>query len=109
MKQFDRIRVLLHEVQAAIRYTEFSLTLHAQQQMTSRYVRVSDIRDIILSAEAEIIEDYQDDPRGSSCLIFGKASGRVFHVHTSYPPEIVVITAYEPDPTKWEADFKTRK
>lgn len=101
--------VLLHEIQEAIRYTEFSLTLHAQQQMTARHLRVSDIRKILLAADAEIIEDYPGDPRGPSCLIYGKASGRVLHVHTSYPPEIVIITAYEPDPTKWEADCRTRK
>jgi len=99
----------LHKIHTAIRYSEFSLTLHAQQLMTTRHIPVSDIRETILSAEAEIIEDYPRDPRGPSCLIYGKASARALHVHISYPPEIVIITAYEPDPTKWEADYKTRK
>lgn len=101
--------VLLQQIQAAIRHAELSLTLHAQQQMTARHIRVSDVRETLLSAEAEIIEDYPGDPRGRSCLVYGKASGRVLHVHISYPPEIVVITAYKPDPTRWESDYKTRK
>jgi len=77
--------------------------------MTARHIRVSEIRETLLSAEAEIIEDYPRGPRGPSCLVYGKASARVLHVHISYPPEIVIITAYEPDPTKWEAYIKTRK
>lgn len=28
------------------------------------------------------------------------------NIHLSQPPGIVVITAYEPDPAKWEADLK---
>ncbi len=100
---------LLQRIQEAIRYAEFGLTLHAQQQMTTRRIRVSEVREALLSSNAETIEDYPGDPRGPSCLVYGEASGRVLHVHISYPPEIVVITAYRPDPTRWEADLKTRK
>jgi len=100
---------LLQQIQAAIRFTEFGLTLHAQQQMTARSIRVSEVRTTLLAADADIIEDYPEDSRGPSCLVYGTASDRTLHVHVSYPPEIVVITAYEPDPIKWELDLKTRK
>lgn len=100
---------LLRAIQIAIQGAELALTLHAQQQMTARRIKVSEVRGALVSPEAEVIEDYPDDPRGSSCLVYGTVANRVLHIHISYPPEIVVITAYEPDPTKWETDLKTRK
>ena len=100
---------LLREIQVAVRERELSITLHAQQQTTTRRIKISEVREALLSASAELIEDYPEDPRGSSCLVYGKTANRILHVHISYPPEIVVITAYEPDPAKWEADYKTRR
>lgn len=37
------------------------------------------------------------------------ASGRVLHLQVSYPPNVKVITAYEPSSDDWEADWKTRR
>jgi hypothetical protein len=100
---------LLEQIQASIRHVEFGLTLHAQQQITARRIKVSEIRTALLSDVTEVIEDYPEDPRGSSCLVYGKTTNRVLHVHISYPPEIVVITAYQPDPSRWTTELKTRK
>ncbi|MFQ5343158.1 MAG: DUF4258 domain-containing protein [Anaerolineae bacterium] len=100
---------LLQDIQAEVRRAGLSLTLHAQQQMTSRRIAVGEAREALLSADAEVIEDYPGDPRGPSCLVYGQAGGRVLHVHVSHPPGIVVITMYEPDPDKWEVDLRTRK
>jgi len=100
---------LLTEIQTALRSTELSITLHAQQQMTARRIEVREVREALQSQKAEVIEDYPEDPRGPSCLIFGKTTHHVLHAHISYPPEIVVITAYKPNPTRWETDLKTRR
>lgn len=57
----------------------------------------------------EIIEEYHDDKYSPSCLIYGKTEvGRDLHIQVSYPPSVVVITVYEPDPEEW-VDFKTRR
>lgn len=100
---------LLTEIQAAVKDTELALTLHALTRMTARRIAVSEVRNVLLSAEAEVIEDYPGDPRGPSCLVYGKTSKRILHVHVSHPPEIVVITAYQPDSVRWETDLKRRK
>ena len=100
---------LLVDIQAAVRDRELDITLHAQRQMISRHIKISEVRKALSSSDAEVIEDYPEDPRGSSCLVYGKTPGRLLHVHISHPPEIVVITAYVPDPAKWEFDLKTRK
>ena len=64
-------------------------------------------------ASGEIIEDYPDDQPYPSCLIFGRAqSGRPLHIVCAPVMDetlLIVITTYEPDPGKWEADFKKRK
>jgi hypothetical protein len=100
---------LLQQIQESLRQEEFSLTLHAQQQITARRIKVAEIRTALLSDNAEVIEDYPEDPRGSSCLVYGKIGEKVLHIHISHPPEIVVITAYEPDPDRWTLDLKQRK
>ena len=100
---------LLQQIQSAIQNSELSLTLHAQIQITARRIAIREIRQALFSVEAEVIEDYPEDQRGPSCLVYGKAGDRVLHIHLSQPPGIVVITAYEPDPARWEADLKTRK
>jgi len=58
-----------------------------------------------------IIEDYRDDPRGPSCLILGRAGDRPLHVVCGQLEErqILIITAYEPDPDEWESDWRTRR
>ena len=64
-------------------------------------------------ASGEIIEDYPDDQPYPSCLIFGRAqSGRPLHIVCAPVLDealLIIITTYEPDQAKWEADFKKRK
>lgn len=59
-----------------------------------------------------IIEPYPDDPRGASCLILGfTEKERPLHIVCGNldEDEILIITAYEPDPGEWKSDWKTRK
>ena len=60
----------------------------------------------------EIIEDYPDDPRGPSCVVFGLASdGRPVHLVIGLLPGgwVRFITVYVPDPARWEPGWKTRR
>ncbi|MBI3599418.1 MAG: DUF4258 domain-containing protein [Nitrospinae bacterium] len=59
-----------------------------------------------------IIETYPADPRGLSCLILGHTlEERPLHVVCGNieEEEILIITAYEPDPLEWKEDWKTRR
>lgn len=61
--------------------------------------------------EGEIIEDYEEDTRGHSCLMLGYGeTGRPIHV-VCVPKEnyLAVITAYIPGEAEWEEGFKKRK
>ena len=61
----------------------------------------------------EIIEEYREDIPYPSCLILGRTQpGRPLHVVCAPVPEegrLIIITAYQPDPTRWEADWRRRK
>ncbi len=57
-----------------------------------------------------IIEEYPDDYPFASCLILGRSNEKNLHVCASLDDGyIYIITAYIPDSTRWESDFKTRK
>ncbi len=84
---------------------------HALEQMnlSERMVNTRDVRDII--ENGEIIEEYTDDPRGPSCLVFGRTrEGRALHVVCAPKRDhLVVITAYSPSLIEWERDFRIRR
>jgi len=57
------------------------------------------------------VEDYPDDPRGHSCLLLGSGEGgRSIHVVCA-PREdyLAIITAYIPDPARWEPGFEPQE
>lgn len=58
----------------------------------------------------ELIEDYPEDMRGHSHLLFGNGdNGRPIHVVCAAKESyLAIITAYIPDPNQWSSDFKRR-
>jgi hypothetical protein len=84
---------------------------HAVRQMSrpERMVTKNEVRYII--ENGEIIEDYPEDVRGHSCLIFGYGNNnRPIHVVVS-PKEdyLAIITVYIPNTENWENNYKKRK
>lgn len=83
---------------------------HAVRQMSrpDRMVTTTEVRKVI--ATGVVIEDYPNDPRGSSCLILGRGfEDRPIHVVCSPKPDfLAIITAYLPDRDEWSDDFKVR-
>ena len=61
-------------------------------------------------AEGILVEDYPEDMRGHSCLIFGRGDHER-PIHLVCAPKLdylAVITAYVPDPDEWSQDFTVR-
>ena len=80
------------------------------EKVRLRQIEAEEIEEAIL--DGMIIEPSPDDPRGPSCLIMGFSNQkRPLHVLCGRleENEILIITAYEPDPEEWEADWRTRK
>jgi hypothetical protein len=79
------------------------------EKLRQRRIKAEDIEQTIQTGT--IIEDYPEDRRGPSCLILGSVGKKPLHVVCGRldADEILIITAYEPDPAEWESDRKTRK
>ncbi len=73
------------------------------------------VRDIIATiADAVIVEDYTNYPKGPSVLVLQKdRAGQAIHVVWGIPKgassPAVLVTAYRPDVERWEDDFLRRK
>ena len=74
-------------------------------------IHVEEVLQIIETGE--FIEQYLDDTPYASCLIFGYTqSGRPLHLvcaPVSTEARIIMITTYQPDPNRWDQDFRRRK
>lgn len=99
----------LDATSGALRYSQ-----HYTQQLLSRPTpSQEEIRFLLWDDDPQIIEDYPQDPRGGSCLIWGTtdSSDRVGHIICANPPDSQVITAYFPgetEPSKWEDNYRKR-
>lgn len=88
---------------------KIAVTKHAKERLVERGIKVDDVIHCINTGE--IIKQYEDDRPLPSCLILGRdISGKYMHMVMSKDKEyIYLITAYYPNNTQWEADFRTRK
>lgn len=83
------------------------LTRHALRQMVDRDITRREVEQAILSGE--IIEEYPERRHSPCCLVYGQTeTGRPLHVVCSLPPQLRVITTYEPDAVEW-VDYRVRR
>jgi hypothetical protein len=100
----------LRRIQAEVRAGHHRFTVHSISRAGAHSLILDEVEQAIVSSEAAIVEDYPTDPRGPSCLVYGKtAQGDVVHVVCSHSPDVAVVTCYRPDPSMWDTDMKTRK
>ena len=83
---------------------------HAWERMESRGISVSDILQVLDSAEE--IEQYREDTPFPSALLLARIGGRPLHVVAAFDVAnqvTYIVTAYEPDPDEWDAEFRQRR
>ncbi len=85
------------------------MSSHANLQCIERIIDSLDILEVL--QHGEIIEDYPNDYPFPSCLMLGFINpNKPMHVCCGIGEgKIYIITAYYPNPKKWEPDMKTRK
>ena len=88
---------------------KYAISFTHTEKLRQRRMKAQDIEQAVKTGS--IIEEYPEDPRGESCLIFGLAGGRPIHVLCGRldAEEVLIITAYEPDSAEWEENWTTRK
>lgn len=78
--------------------------------MFERNISVEDVEAVL--ASGGVIESYPGDEPYPSRLVLSWRNERPLHVVVAEnveEDEWIVITAYEPDPAQWDANFKRRK
>ncbi len=89
---------------------KLSFRIHALRRMFERRITVEDVEAVLDTGE--VIESYPNDTPYPSRLVLGWRGSRSLHVvvaESAGDDELIVITAYEPDPAQWTESLKRRK
>ena len=84
--------------------------VHALRALAARGITIVDVRHVLDTGKT--IEDNPADTPYPSRLILGWRGTRPLHVvaaANAADHETIIITVYEPDPTRWDAGFETRQ
>lgn len=100
---------LIHGLIAA---GEVKISEHGYDELADDDITVTEI--LAGVKEATVIEDYPEYPKGRSVLVLQRdAAGRVVHVVWGIPKgaesPAVLVTAYRPDPARWNEAFMERR
>ena len=85
---------------------------HAERERELGMIYTWELEDALRNGE--IIEDYIDDPRGTSCLVLGFCGPKPIHAVCTIkiePEELLLITVYDPSkkPDKWTENYRERR
>ena len=99
----------IESVREKVSTGRYTISFTHTEKLRLRKIKAEDIEQAVKIGQ--VIEDYPEDRRGESCLILGFVLERPLHALCGRleMEEVLVITAYEPDPTEWEQDWTTRK
>ena len=102
----------LHEILRLVQQGDVKISDHGYDEMAADGLYVKEALGSI--ADAIVVEEYPDYPKGPCVLVLQKdRTGEPIHVVWGIPKgkssPAVIITAYRPDPQRWEPDFLRRK
>ena len=109
MKGEESLERRLAAIRECVERGDYVISFTHTEKLRERKIGAHDIEAAIRNAV--IVEDYPDDARGPSCLLLGRSGNRALHVvcGRGEAEQILIITAYEPDPGEWESDWRTRR
>jgi hypothetical protein len=102
----------LEQVQALVANGEVRVSLHGYDEVAADDITVRDVVDGLKSAA--VVEDYPMYPKGPCVLVLEHdGSNQPIHVVWGIPAgqdsPAVVVTAYRPDPAKWDETWRRRR
>lgn len=102
----------LEQVRALVARGEVRVSLHGYEELAADDIHV---RDVLAGLErASVVEDYPAYPKGPCVLVLEYDSkGEPIHVVWGIPAGgfslAVLVTAYRPDPRRWDETFRGRR
>lgn len=102
----------LESVQRLVGNNEVRISDHGWNKLETDDIS---LRDVIAGlAEAVVVEDYPDASRGPSVLVLQwdptyKPVHILWGIPKGHQSPAVLVTAYRPDPSKWDENFLRRK
>ena len=102
----------LEQVRVLLAHGEVRVSLHGYEELAADGVQVRDI--VAGLATAVVVEDYPTYPKGPCVLVLQHdEAGQPIHVVWGIPKgqdsPAVVVTAYRPDPAKWDETWQRRR
>jgi hypothetical protein len=102
----------LEQVRALVERGEVRISLHGYEELEADGVHVHDIINGL--GTAVVVEDYPTYPKGPCVLVLEHdGSNQPIHVVWGIPAgqdsPAVVVTAYRPDPAKWDEAWRRRR
>ena len=102
----------LDQARALVARGDIRVSDHGYEEVAADHIFVRDVIDGL--AAAAVVEDYPDYPKGPCVLVREQdRNGQPIHVVWGIPlgqmVPAVVVTAYRPDPTKWDETWLKRR
>ena len=102
----------LEQVRVLVAHGEVRVSLHGYEELAADGVQVRDI--VAGLATAVVVEDYPDFSKGPCVLALEyDQSNQPMHIVWGIPAgqdsPAVLVTAYRPDPTKWDETWQKRR
>lgn len=102
----------LKAVLALVEIRDVRISEHGYDELAEDGLTVTEILDGIV--KAKLVEDYPEYPKGPSVLVLqfdreGRPIHTVWGIPKGHDRPAVLVTAYRPDPTRWEAGFMERR
>jgi hypothetical protein len=102
----------LEQVRALVARGEVRISLHGYEELVGDKIHVVDIIDGLKAAV--VVEAYPTYPKGPCVLVLQQDRARqpihvVWGIPAGQDSPAVVVTAYRPDPEKWDETWRKRR
>ena len=103
---------ILEHVRALVERGAIRVSLHGYEELAADGIEVRDVMDGLNTAV--VVEDYPDYAKGRCVLVLEHdGANQPIHVVWGIPAggdsPAVVVTAYRPDPAKWDETWQKRR